>query len=258
MLNECRDEAEKFMRQMGDFHQDAEKKLDWLREEFDLLRGAVSLGDREKTAHEIYDMLFLLLELAADNGVDLDAEWENGRRRKAEKYPAARGTGDEAPVKVELRERTEAHVREYFRRTRDGRIRRMLPGGPETEEEAVENFRRTLRPDASSYGKTIYAGGRYVGDVWITGIHEEGTPDAMLSYCVFDDSLWGRGVATEAVREFLPGAAEKYGLRTVGAFAYAENAASLRVLEKSGFAVAERFTEDGAESCYCLLRLPEN
>ena len=64
------------------------------------------------------------------------------------------------------------------------------------------------------------------GDVWITGIHEEDTPDAMLSCCVFDDSLWGCGVATEAVRKFLPAAAEKYGLRTIGAFAYAENAAS--------------------------------
>ena len=258
MFNEYRDEAERFMRRMGDFQQDAEKKLDWLREEFDLLRGAVNQGDQGKTAHQIYDMLFLLLELAADSGVDLDAEWEKGRRRKAEKYPAAGKTGGEAPGTVELRERTEAHVREYFRRTRDGKIRRMLPGGPETEDAAVENFRRTLRPGASSYGKTVYAGGRYVGDVWITGIHEEDTPDAMLSCCVFDDSLWGCGVATEAVRKFLPAAAEKYGLRTIGAFAYAENAASLRVLEKSGFAVAERFTEDGMESCYCLLRLPES
>lgn len=256
MLNEYRDEAERFMRRTDDFQKDGQQKLDWLREEFDLLRAAVNRGDGEKTVHEIYDMLFLLFELAADSHADLDAEWKKGRRRKAEKYPAVPGTDRKESVQVELWERTEEHVREYFRRTRDPEIRRMLPGGPETEDAAVENFRQTLRPGASSYGRTIYADGRYVGDVWLYCIHED-EPDAMLSYCLFDKNLWGGGIATAAVREFLPEAAEKYDLRTIGAFTYAENAGSLRVLEKNGFAVEERFTEDGAESCYCLLRLPE-
>lgn len=255
MLNEYRDETERFLRQIGDFQKHADQKLDWLREEYDLLCTAVNLGDREKTAHEIYDMMYLLFELAADNRADLDAQWEQGRKRKQEKYPEA-VRNREPTMQVELRDRTEEHVREYFRQTRDEEIRNMLPGGPATEEEAVENFHRTLVPGAASFGRTIYADGCYVGDVWITCIHEESEPDAMLSYCVFDKARWGQGVATEAVRQFLPLAAEKFDLHTVGAFTYAENAASLWVLKENGFVNSGRFTEDGVESCYCTLHLP--
>lgn len=252
MLNAYRDEAEQFMCRLGDFQKDGEQKLEWLGEEYGLLCAAESRGDGEKTDHEIYDMLFLLFEMAADRGVDLDALWDEGRRRKAEKYPAetpAEGVG------VELRERTEEHVREYFRRTQDPSIRAMLPMTAETEEQAVEQFRRSICPGAKSCGRTIYADGRYVGDVWIYCIHEEDEPDAMLSCCVFDKSAWGRGVAAAAVRQFLPDMAARYDLHTVGAFTYAKNAGSLRVLQKTGFAVEGRFTEDGVDSCYCLKRL---
>ena len=158
-------------------------------------------------------------------------------------------------VAVELRERTEEHAREYFRRTRDPEIRAMLPMTAETEEQAAEQFRRSVCPGANSCGQTIYVHGRYVGDVWIYGIHEEDAPDAMLSCCVFDKAVWGRGVATAAVRQFLPDMAARYDLRTVGAFVYEKNAGSMRVLQKTGFAVESRFTEDGEASCYCIKRL---
>lgn len=40
----------------------------------------------DKLRHQIYDMLFILFEIAADNKFDLDAEWDKGRQRKKEKY----------------------------------------------------------------------------------------------------------------------------------------------------------------------------
>lgn len=48
-------------------------------------------------------------------------------------------------------------------------------------------------------------------------------------------SMTGRGYATEAVRAFLPAMMDKLGLSQVAGICDAENAASLRVLEKCGF-----------------------
>ena len=39
-------------------------------------------GDREGFEHQLYDLLFLLFELAAACDVDLDAAWERGRAMK--------------------------------------------------------------------------------------------------------------------------------------------------------------------------------
>lgn len=151
---------------------------------------------------------------------------------------------------ISLHERTEAHVCTYFQHTQDAEITAMLPSSAETVEDALAMFRRTQEPGASSFGRTIYADGVYVGDVWCYAIQQEETPNAMLSYCIFDKNCWGRGVATEAVRLFLAEVKARYGLRRVGAFAYADNAASLRVLEKNGFRCVEEFEEEGCRSAY--------
>ena len=50
-----------------------------------------------------------------------------------------------------------------------------------------------------------------------------------------DRAYWGRGLATELVRESLTLAFGDLGLDQVGAFAKPENAASVRVLVKAGF-----------------------
>jgi len=153
-------------------------------------------------------------------------------------------------MKVELRERTEAHVRTYFARTRDPEIMAMLPQTAETVEQAVANYQKTRLPGASSYGRTIYADGEYVGDVWCYCIDPNDEPNAMLSYCIFEKSCWRKGNATEALALFLEEIVPRFSLKTVGAFAYCSNAASARVLEKNGFAKMEEFTEDGILSAY--------
>lgn len=50
-----------------------------------------------------------------------------------------------------------------------------------------------------------------------------------------DRACWGRGLASELVRESLAYAFDELGLEQVGAFAKPENVASVRVLEKCGF-----------------------
>ena len=97
-------------------------------------------------------------------------------------------------MKIELRERTDGHVRVYFEQTQDEQIERMLPRSVESLEQALANFEATLLPGAASFGRTIYADGRYVGDVWCYCIDCEQSPNAMLSYCIFDKALWERAL----------------------------------------------------------------
>ena len=155
-------------------------------------------------------------------------------------------------MKITLGERTAETVAVYFEQARSPAIRKTLPQKAQTLEEALEDFRRTQEPGADSFGRTIYADGRYVGDVWCYCMDPGGDPQAMVSYCVFAQELWGRGVATEALGLFLEEVRERFGLERVGAFTFAENAGSVRVLEKNGFRLAESFTEDGVESGYYI------
>ena len=160
-------------------------------------------------------------------------------------------------MRVELRDRTEKHVRIYFERTRDEDIRRLCPQKAKTVEEAVDDFRETMKPGARSFGQTVYADGEYVGDVWLYCIHEEDEPDAMLSFCLFEKRVWGRGIMTQAARMLLEESRTRFALKTVGAFTDSENRGSARVLEKNGFALMERFYDGGREAGYYEKRMEE-
>ena len=87
-------------------------------------------------------------------------------------------------MEMELRPRTEQEVRIYFARTRDPEIQARIPQRSQTVEQALEDYRRSLAPGADSYGRTVWADGVYVGDVWCYCIHAEPDPDAMVSYCI--------------------------------------------------------------------------
>lgn len=158
-------------------------------------------------------------------------------------------------MNIILHARTAETVTVYFERAQHPPICRTLPQKARTVEEALADFAKTQLPGATSYGRTVYTDGRYVGDAWIYAIDPADTPTAMLSYCIFEQDVWGKGVATEAVRMLLEEVQPKYELTTVGAFTYAENVASIRVLEKNGFTLEEAFSEDGIASCYYQRRL---
>ncbi len=153
-------------------------------------------------------------------------------------------------MNIELRERAETHVRTYFEKTRDPEIQAMIPQTARTVEQAVEDFRKTQLPGTTSFGRTIYADGSYVGDIWCYGIDLEDEPNAMVSYCLFEKSHWGKGIATKALKGFMQEIVPGFSLHSLGAFAYEANTASLHVLEKNGFTLREAFTEDGVASVY--------
>lgn len=151
---------------------------------------------------------------------------------------------------VELRERTPSHVATYFTKTRDAEIQRLCPQKAQTVEEALADYARSLLPGTSSYGRTIYMDGEYVGDIWCYCMDKADDPQAMLSYCIFEKQCWGKGIATAAVRLFLQEVRQKYDLSVIGAFTFCSNMASVRVLEKTGFRLIELFEEDGVQSAY--------
>ncbi len=150
---------------------------------------------------------------------------------------------------IQLQNRTEEHVKIYFERTRDAQIRAMLPSSAQTLEDALMMYRKSQEPDSTSYGQTIYYDGHYVGDIWCYGLGDD-EPDAMLSYCIFERKLWGRHIATQAIHAFLSQIAERFGVKTIGAFTYCDNMASIKVLLANGFSMIEEFTEDGRKSAY--------
>lgn len=153
-------------------------------------------------------------------------------------------------MEITLGQRTVETVRIYFEQAQKPEIKAFLPQKAQTVQEALRDYRQTLLPGASSYGRTILADGRYIGDVWCYCIQREEEPNAMLSYCIFDTSCWSKGIASRAVGKFLEEAREKYGLQTVGAFVFADHIPSIRVLEHNGFVLLEEFTEDGRRSRY--------
>ncbi|MDP6775911.1 MAG: hypothetical protein QGI83_04010 [Candidatus Latescibacteria bacterium] len=79
-LNALRDEAQGFLNAVKGRKHTVEEMITSLEEELSLLRSCVS--DEERFAHQIYDMVFILLMIAAENNVDLDAQWEKGWEKK--------------------------------------------------------------------------------------------------------------------------------------------------------------------------------
>ncbi len=150
--------------------------------------------------------------------------------------------------KIALGDRTEQTVTLYFTKAQQPMIQSNLPQKAKTVEEALQDYRNTLLPDATSYGRTIIVNDRYVGDVWCYCIDKTKTPNAMLSYCVFDPSYWNKGIASAAVSLFLSEVKERYAIHTVGAFTFSDNSASIKVLEKNGFSCVEEFYEDKRRS----------
>lgn len=80
-LNALRDEAGEFLKAVDPAGEEPVSAIiDMLDKEYAEL--TASLDDPARLSHQVYDMLFLLFELAAKKGFDLDAEWTQGREKK--------------------------------------------------------------------------------------------------------------------------------------------------------------------------------
>jgi RimJ/RimL family protein N-acetyltransferase len=92
-------------------------------------------------------------------------------------------------------------------------------------------------------------GGRIVGDVGLSVA--DGEPGVIKVGYTIDPAFQGLGYATEAIRALVAYAFETLGAEMVRAHASAENAPSIRVAEKVGMRLVERFEHrEGDEVWY--------
>ena len=95
-------------------------------------------------------------------------------------------------------------------------------------------------------------GGRLVGDVGISPA--EGEPGVIKVGYTISPDVQGRGYATEAVRALVDYAIDTLGAEVVRAYADADNTPSIRVAEKVGMRLIERFEHREGDEVWSVVR----
>jgi RimJ/RimL family protein N-acetyltransferase len=124
-------------------------------------------------------------------------------------------------------------------------VTRWLTGQPATLDEYVERYGTPDRLASTLVAETSDA---VVGDLFVSvetpyaqiEVREQATGTMAVVGWLVDPAYAGQGLATEAAAALLRICFEGFGVRRVVAGAFAENAASLRVMEKLGMRVEAR------------------
>ena len=113
-----------------------------------------------------------------------------------------------------------------------GQLRDRFPH-PYTRHDAVE-FLRAATGDEPNTSLAIDVGGEAVGGVGFFPGSDVERYSAEIGYWL-SESLWGRGITTEAVVLVTGYAFERLNMLRIFALPFADNLASRRVLEKAGY-----------------------
>jgi ribosomal-protein-alanine N-acetyltransferase len=136
----------------------------------------------------------------------------------------------------------------------DAEVRRYVGGAPRTREAAEERFlSRAMQPAEdrlAMWGTVLKSEGRYIGRCgWYP--HLDGgakvVDEAVLGFYLARE-FWGRGLASEAGHTFVAFGFDELKLARIVTAVEVGNTASVRVLEKLGFALA--YLEEGPRSFY--------
>jgi len=101
----------------------------------------------------------------------------------------------------------------------------------------MEEAQRWLTQAVSSEPETDFAivfGGEAVGGIGFTLGSDVERLSAEVGYWL-GEGVWGRGIATAALRAVTPWAVSMFDLRRIFAVPFSDNIGSARVLEKAGF-----------------------
>jgi ribosomal-protein-alanine N-acetyltransferase len=104
---------------------------------------------------------------------------------------------------------------------------------PYTLDDARRFITMATSPTANLF-LAIERGGESVGGVGIHPHDDVRHRSADIGYWL-SESLWGKGIVTDAVRSLVPVAFETYDIVRLQAGIFSNNPASMRVLEKCGF-----------------------
>jgi ribosomal-protein-alanine N-acetyltransferase len=146
--------------------------------------------------------------------------------------------------RLTLRELTDDDTSPLHRIYGDAETMRYVgrSGQPTPDLEATSGIIGFARRHAEHHGFSLWAIDEVDGDpvVGVAGLLwvEGHGPEVEAAYLVRRDR-WGRGYATEALREVLRIGHEELGLPRIVALAYPENDASRRVMEKAGMRALE-------------------
>ena len=146
----------------------------------------------------------------------------------------------------------------------DPQVRRFVGGRPRTREEAEHRFRdRFLRPAPDRLGlwATVFKpDGCYIGYCGVYPLVGEAGPipgEGALAFTLAP-AYWGRGLATEAARAFVGFGLRELHLRRIVASVEVGNVASVRVIEKLGFALWRLEKINRRSLYYFELRNPQS
>jgi RimJ/RimL family protein N-acetyltransferase len=138
---------------------------------------------------------------------------------------------------VELRDVVESDLPIFYEHQLDPEANRMAAFVARDRDSFMAHWARILADD-SLMAKTVLVDGEVAGNV--VSFDMEG--QRLVGYWI-GKRYWGKGVATRALSTFL----ELETARPLHARVAASNVASIRVLEKCGFAVAGRVKVRGVE-----------
>ena len=118
---------------------------------------------------------------------------------------------------------------------------------PYTRADAEQWIKATAAEGLPSH-LAVEVGGEVVGGIGLRFEPDRATRTAEVGFWL-GEPFWGRGIMTESVRAFTEYAFATFGLRRIFARVFEWNPASMRVLEKSGYAREDRLpksvTKDG-------------
>ena len=138
-------------------------------------------------------------------------------------------------VEVELRDVAESDLPIFFEHQIDPVAYRMAAFAPRDRDAFMIHWKENVLGDQAATKKTILFRGEVAGHV--ASFDRAGKRE--VGYWIGRE-YWGKGIATEGLARFLEIATE----RPLYAFVAKHNAASIRVLEKCGFAVVGEHEDD--------------
>jgi ribosomal-protein-alanine N-acetyltransferase len=157
-----------------------------------------------------------------------------------------------------LRRFTPEDAADNYRIYADPENMRFMGRRPDSVESERQHIRRHIANYYERHGFGLWAlvlkgDGRLIGRCGLLYQEAGGAQELEVTYLI-DRHYWGRGLATEAAREAVRLAFERYGFSRVVALINPENVASVRVAEKVGMRYERdvSFKEFGQVAMYVL------
>lgn len=166
-------------------------------------------------------------------------------------------------ARLKLRSWNEDDAADLFRYASDDRVSKMALWPTHTSiEMSREVIKQFFMPNEHTFAMTLKETGEVIGCIGLVPEGDEHHSAARMEREVgywIGYPHWGKGLTTEALREFLDYCKNNLGLESILLTTDLRNKGSQRVAEKCGFTLFDRYDLDGIDSLAYrkLLNAPE-